>query len=216
MSPEQARSVYNRIGRIQDRQSFYESAAIDDMITHADFAHAGSVFEFGCGTGELARRLLTDHLPREAGYRGIDISDTMVGLATERLARWSDRVEVERVSGGLPLSGADGGFDRFVATYVFDLLDTDTALDVLDEAHRLLTSGGLLCVVSLTEGPTRISGAMSSTWRWIWARTPQLLGGCRPVEMRRKFSDDRWDVLHHAIVISWAVPSEVVVARAVS
>ena len=37
LSLRQARSVYNRIGRAQDWQSFYESAPIDNMIAHADF-----------------------------------------------------------------------------------------------------------------------------------------------------------------------------------
>ena len=208
--------MYNRIGRIQDWQSFYEHAAIDDMITHADFAHAGSVYEFGCGTGELGRKLLTDQLPPGASYRGVDISDVMVRLSSKRLEPWIERAVVERVSGDGRLPGEDRGFDRFVATYVFDLLDEETTQAVLSEAHRLLVYEGLLCIVSLTNGPTRSSKAMSGTWRRIWRRTPQVLGGCRPIDMHREVPVDRWDVVHHTVITSWAVPSEVVVARAVS
>jgi ubiquinone/menaquinone biosynthesis C-methylase UbiE len=207
--------VYNRIGRIQDWQSFYEHAAIDDMITHADFAHASSVYEFGCGTGELGRRLLTDRLRPDASYRGVDISDTMVDLASKRLEPWKGRAVVERVPGDGRLRGEDAGFDRFVATYVFDLLDAETTQAVLHEAHRLLVPEGLLCIVSLTNGSTRSSKAMSNTWRWIWRKTPQLLGGCRPIEMTRELPVERWDVVHHTVITSWAVPSEVMVARAV-
>jgi ubiquinone/menaquinone biosynthesis C-methylase UbiE len=216
LSPAQARSVYNRIGRAQDWQSFYEHAAIDDMIAHADFENATSVYEFGCGTGNLGRRLLTDHLSFGTTYLGVDISDTMVELASNRLMPWGDRAEVERVSGELPLPGEDHGFDRFVATYVFDLLDADYTKAVLGEARRLLTSDGLACVVSLTNGATRVTRAMSSTWQWIWSKSPQLLGGCRPVNMEQQLPAGRWEILHHTVVTSWAVPSEVLVVRRVS
>jgi len=216
LSPAQARSVYNRIGRAQDWQSFYEHAAIDDMIAHADFGNATSMFEFGCGTGNLGRRLLTDHLTLETTYHGVDISDTMVELASKRLEPWSDRAEVERVSGELPLPGDDHRFDRFVATFVFDLLDADHTTAVLGEAHRLLTSDGLACVVSLTHGPTRVSRALSSTWQWIWSKSPQLLGGCRPINVEQQLPTDRWEILYRTVVISWTVPSEVVIARPVS
>ncbi len=216
LSPAQARRVYNRIGRAQDWQSFYENAAIDDMIAHADFENAASVYEFGCGTGDLGRRLLSDHFSPGATYLGVDISDTMVELAANRLAPWGDRAEVERVSGELPLPGEDHRFDRFVSTYVFDLLDADHTEAVLGEAHRLLTSDGLACVVSLTTGPTRATRALSSTWRWIWSKSPQLLGGCRPISVEQQLPAGRWEILHRTVVTSWAVPSEVVVARPVS
>ena len=216
LSPVEARSVYNRIGRVQDWQSFYEHAPIDEMIAHAGFETATSVYELGCGTGELGRRLFTDYLDSSATYHGVDISDTMVELATKRLAPWSDRAEVERVSGELPLPGDDHRFDRFIVAYVFDLLDTERTQAVLDEAHRLLTPDGLMCTASLTNGPTRASRALSGTWQWVWSKTPSVLGGCRPVDMAQQISLKRWEILHRTVVTSWAVPSEVVIARPVS
>jgi len=216
LSPAQARSVYNRIGRAQDWQSFYEHAPIAEMITRADFGSATSVYEFGCGTGSLGRRLLTDHLSPDATYHGVDVSDVMVRLASNRLMPWSGRADVEQVSGELPLRGKDHRFDRFVATYVFDLLSTDETDAVLGEAHRLLTADGLVCVVSLTTGPTRVSGAMSSIWEWTWTRYPRLLGGCRPISLQQRLPADRWEIVHRTVMTSWAVPSEVVIARPVS
>lgn len=53
LSREEARRVYNRIGKLQDSQAFYEAPAIDLIIDHGHFATAQSVFEFGCGTGRL-------------------------------------------------------------------------------------------------------------------------------------------------------------------
>lgn len=55
---KQARSVYNRIGRFQDWQAFYEDATTDRLLDLADLAADQTIFEFGCGTGRLAARLL--------------------------------------------------------------------------------------------------------------------------------------------------------------
>lgn len=214
LSRDQARSVYDRIGRVQDWQSFYETAPIDDMIEHGDFGSATSVYEFGCGTGALAKRLLSGELDDAASYFGVDISETMVSLAADRIAPWPDRAEVQMVTGDLPLPGEDGCYDRFVATYVFDLLDVEYAEQVLDEARRLLARDGLVCLVSLTEGMTRSSRIVAGSWRWIWSKSPKILGGCRPVEMATRLTDG-WTIVHHRVMTSWAVPSEVIIARRV-
>jgi len=215
LSREQARRVYNRIGRIQDWQNFYESAPIRAMTTHAEFTDAASVYEFGCGTGALARSLLTDRLGPEATYFGVDISDTMVRLASDRLKPWVDRAEVKRVSGEFPLPGGDRDFDRFIAAYVFDLLDAGDTRSALDEARRLLRPDGLLCIVGITNGPRPSSAVTSSIWKSVWGKAPALLGGCRPVEMQRRLPREGWEVVFHDVVVSWRVPSEVLVARRV-
>jgi hypothetical protein len=101
LTAEQTRSVYDRIGRIQDLQAVYEHRAITALLAHADLAHAHAVCEFGHGTGALAERLLRDHLPRDARYSGIDISPRMHDLATRRLTAYAGRVEL-RLGNALP------------------------------------------------------------------------------------------------------------------
>ena len=63
-----ARAYYDRFGKKLDSQSFYEDPALDELIAHANFGEARSVFEFGCGTGKFAARILESHLPSPAGY----------------------------------------------------------------------------------------------------------------------------------------------------
>jgi ubiquinone/menaquinone biosynthesis C-methylase UbiE len=94
LSPAEAKRFYDRLGSRQDWQDFFENSAINEMIAHAAFDSAHSVFEFGCGTGALAARLLQHHLPAEVRYVGLDISGTMVSLAQERLKPWSERSRV--------------------------------------------------------------------------------------------------------------------------
>src|SRR5271167_2492597 len=98
-TPDDARRFYDRFGSRQDTQGFYENRALDDLVKHADFEHSRSVLEFGCGTGSFARRLFEAVLPADARYVGLDISPTMIGLATRRLEPWQDRAEVGQVDG---------------------------------------------------------------------------------------------------------------------
>ena len=98
-TPDDARQFYDRFGSRQDSQGCYENPALDDLVEHADFEHARSVLEFGCGTGSFARRLLEMVLPSDAHYLALDISETMTGLATQKLAPWQDRVEVKQTDG---------------------------------------------------------------------------------------------------------------------
>lgn len=84
LSPMRLRTFYDRFGIRQDAQAFYEDAALDDLIAHASFEQAEGVFEFGCGTGRFALRLLKEYLPGSTSYLGIDISRTLIGICGSR------------------------------------------------------------------------------------------------------------------------------------
>jgi len=211
LTPERAGHVYDRIGRVQDWQSFYESPAVDDLMAHADFEHARSVFELGCGTGAFARTLLDGVLPADATYTGVDVSAKMVQLSSERLRRFGDRAEVHRVDGRPPLPGVSGRFDRFVGVYVFDLLSESLARRMLDEAGRMLAFGGRLCLVSLTHGTSRTSRVVCSLWNRAWKLSPSMVGGCHPIDLRLLL--DGWEIDHATVVTASAVPSQVIVAH---
>jgi trans-aconitate methyltransferase len=128
LTHEQAQAFYDWMGAKQDWQAFYENKAIDDLIAHASFETAQRVFEFGSGTAALAERLLASHLDPSAHYAAIDSSMTMIRLAQARLARFGYRVEVWQTNGSLQFEAASGSYDRFVSTYVAELLsDSDRA-----------------------------------------------------------------------------------------
>ncbi len=210
LSPEQVGRVYDRIGRVQDWQRVYEGPAVADLIAHADFENARSVFELGCGTGAMALSLFDEVLPRDAMYTGVDVSTKMVQLASRRLERFGDRATIRQVSGRPPLPGESGRFDRFVSMYVFDLLAESLARDLLADAQRLLSANGRLCLVSLTHGTTGPSRAVCSMWNRAWRLAPSLVGGCRPIDLLPLLED--WKIEHTADISAWSVPSQVVVA----
>lgn len=209
-----ARRFYDRIGRLQDTQRFYEDRAVRRAVELGELAEASAVFELGCGTGHLAADLLADVLPSSARYLAVDVSGTMVRLATERLAPWAGRASVQRLEPpAVALPGEDGAFDRFLATYVLDLLPVHDATALVAEAARLLAPGGLLALVSLTTGTTPASRVVCAAWNAVALRVPDLVGGCRPIELTEVVTGPEWRLLHRETIVRFAVASEVLVAR---
>lgn len=214
LSPAEAKRFYDRLGSAQDWQGFYENPAINELIVHSAFNSAQSVFEFGCGTGALAARLLQRQLPAHARYVGLDISGTMVSLAQERLKPWSERARVYQSNGTPRIPEPDHSFDRFVSTYVFDLLAPDFIDQLLSEARRVLAPGGKLCLVSMTFGTSPLSRAVCWGWQRLWRLRPGIVGGCHPIEFSQYLRSEWWKPDHTTKVTSWGVTSQVLVASA--
>lgn len=211
LTPVEAARVYDRIGRFQDWQAFYEGPAVNDLIAHVHLDSARSLFELGCGTGALAARLLAEHLPARATYLGVDVSPHMVRLSRERLERWADRARVLPTDGLLPLSGADGTYSHFLAVYVFDLLSEAYARAVLRETARLLQPGGRVGLVSLAPGRSRLARLVGGAWGALWELAPGLTCGCRPLDLG-SLLEQGWVTEYRALVEAWGVASEVIVA----
>lgn len=209
-------AVYDRIGRAQDTQAFYEAPALNALVHYGGFDEASSIFEIGCGTARFAHELLTAHLPDTATYRAVDVSSTMAAIARDRLKPFGERVSVTKTDGRLQVDLPDATVDRVVSTYVLDLLSDAEIRTVLGEAHRLLQPGGRLCLAGLTIGETVLTRLTPRMWEVVHAIRPAWVGGCRPVRMRRRLDPDRWTVHQHEIVSAWSVPSEVLVARPIT
>jgi ubiquinone/menaquinone biosynthesis C-methylase UbiE len=211
LDPEAVRAFYDRFGVRQDRQAFYEDAALESLSDHSDFAAASAIAEFGCGTGRFAHRILA--ASPAASYVGFDVSTTMLGLARQRLQPFGARSRVEQLEPGtvtLPL--AAGSVDRLVSTYVLDLLPEPQIAEFLREAQRVLTPSGRLCVASLTVGRGLIPGVLSRLWTLVYRVRPDAVGGCRPIQLGPACDAQAWQRLHHERVVRWGVTSEVLVA----
>lgn len=213
LAPAAAKKFYDRFGSKQDAQAWYEDAAIDDLIGASRFSEASSVFEFGCGTGRLAEKLLSEHLPEDATYHGIDISDTMLQLSRERLTRFGDRASVAlHDSAGMPEVQLEG-VDRFLSTYVLDLLPLAQAEAVLSWAFDLLRPGGMLCLAGITRGSGLLSRIVMGGWATVSRINPAWVGGCRPVVLIEQLRSEQWEIDHRKVVVAWGIASEVIVAH---
>ena len=215
LTHEEARRFYDRFGAKQDSQGFYERRALAGLIQHLELAKARAVVEFGCGTGRLAAELLADHLGPECRYLGLDLSRTMVDLARARVAPFGARAEIRQTDGSPRIDAPDGSFDRFVSTYVLDLLPAAEIRALLAEAHRLLAPGGRLGIAGLTYGEAGAARAVSWLWGRIHRLRPALVGGCRPIDVAAFLGEGGWEIRHRSIVSPWGVASELVVAERV-
>ncbi len=86
LSREDARAYYERFAEKQDRQGWYEDAALDRLIDTGGFGNACTVLELGCGTGRFARQLLDRHLPEDARYLGLDSETAFKGRGVSACA----------------------------------------------------------------------------------------------------------------------------------
>lgn len=215
LTRSQARTFYDRFGIRQDSQAFYEDAALDDLVSHAAFEQAESVFEFGCGTGRFASQLLTRHLPGTARYLGVDISQTMIDIARPRVATYGERARVKRSDGAIAFPLPAASVDRVVSTYVLDLLSDADILEALSEARRVLAPGGTLCLVGLTRGTGLVSKIVSGLWSLIFRLHAPTVGGCRPIRLVTRLDTAAWRVDYHHVVTRFGVPSEVLIATPV-
>jgi ubiquinone/menaquinone biosynthesis C-methylase UbiE len=212
LTRSQARIFYDLFGKRQDSQSFYEDAALDDLIAHAAFEQSEKVFELGCGTGRFASRLLRKHLGPSASYLGIDLSRTMIAIAEERISPYGARAKVVQSDGSMRLPTPDHSVDRVVSTYVLDLLSEADIHHAIFEASRVLAPGGKLCLVSLTHGVTFGSRVVCALWTGLFRLHATLVGGCRPIQLDLFLDRQRWSVDYRTVVIRFGIPSEVLIA----
>jgi ubiquinone/menaquinone biosynthesis C-methylase UbiE len=213
LSYAEAERFYDIVGAMLDTQSFYEAPALRALADHLDLPASRAVVEFGCGTGRFAAELLENYMPLVATYLGVDISSRMVALTKSRLGRFGSRAQALKSKGTPHIDSPPEAFDRFICTYVLDLLSENDIRAELEEAQRVLVPDGLMGLVSLTNGPTPASRVVSTLWSGLHTMSPWLAGGCRPIELTAFISASAWAIEFRQIVMPFGVPSEVVAAR---
>jgi ubiquinone/menaquinone biosynthesis C-methylase UbiE len=210
---DQARRIYDRIGRWQDTRPGTERRALDALADRGAFERAHAVLELGCGTGRFAERLLRERLPDDATYVGLDVSPKMVALARATVAPWARRARIELSDGSMRLPAADRSADRVVCTYVLDLLAPCDIAAFLGEARRVLRPGGLRAQASLAPGRTPPARLVTALWQRAWDLRPALVGGCRPIALGDLLDRELWAPRFSVAVTDWVLTSEVVVTQ---
>ena len=213
LTRQQAREFYDRLGASRDGHPFYARRAIRRLVEHSEFESASSVVEFGCGTGALAARLMEHVLPDYAKYTAFDLSQTMVQNTRRRLVKFGARVTITQTDGRPRVPLPPRCCDRFVSTYVLDLLSGPDIAKLLGQAWTLLRPDGLLCLTSLTFGRTPVSKLVIAIWQKVHLRSPEKVGGHRPISLSSYLGPASWKIVHSSTVVSRGVPSEVVIAR---
>lgn len=174
LTHEQARKFYDRFGKKQDAQSFYEDAAREALLAHACLEQAQHVFELGCGAGRFATRLLAGYLPATASYLGMDVSQAMVDRAQQALIPYAGRARAALCEGAIAFPLPDHATDRIISTDVLDRLSETDIRTALAKARRVLKTDGKLCLAS---GETPVSKAVAGVWGALCNLHAPLVGG---------------------------------------
>lgn len=125
LSRAEARRVYDgfaRRGHIggRDASGGYGGPAVEALLSMAAFADAESCVEFGCGQAKLANLVLAEH--PSLRWSAVDQSPEMVALARAAMRPHGRRFAVALTGGEPEAAAVPQRVDRFVSTYVLDLL----------------------------------------------------------------------------------------------
>lgn len=129
--------------REQDDEEFFSTAA--DIVKGFEwelkrFPGRDAALEIGCGPGRLLRPL-SRHFTE---IHGVDVSDEMVRLATERLASTPNAFAHHGTGSDLAMF-PDERFDFVYSYAVFQHIPSrDVVFNYLREARRVLRTGGIL------------------------------------------------------------------------
>jgi SAM-dependent methyltransferase len=136
-------------------QQWVYRPAHDEVIAQLRAHSSTRVADIACGTGILADRIENELHPGQV--YGVDMSEGMLKEAQSRstTVQWL-RGPAEQ----LPF--ADGTLDAVVTTSAFHFFDQPAALR---EFHRVLSSGGLVAVSTLSARQPLLQGPSGTKWK---------------------------------------------------
>ena len=135
-----------------------------------------AVLDIGCGLGGVAR-----YIAKACGcwVSGIDLTPEYIEIARMLNERTGLADRMEMLTGSaLDLPWPDAQFDAAVTFHV--AMNIDDRARMYDEAHRVLTPGGLFAIYDVTKGP-----AEGLRYPVPWAETAATSFVVTPQETRR-------------------------------
>jgi len=203
---EAARRFYDRMGRHHDRMERFEGRAKAAAVAALDLAPGLRVLDVGAGPG-TTHGLLARAVEPSGWAVALDISPVMLRLVRDRTA--SDVCQGDVLN--LPLAKAS--FDRVFCSYLLDLLPSAVLPNALVELRRVLSPGGRIAIVGMTDGTTPTSRIVVGAWRALYRRSPQSCGGCRPIVIEPLLRRGGFRGLHRRVVVERGLPSEILTAN---
>ena len=208
-STDETRRFYNKISRVYDLLAERSEEPVRIAgLEYLDVQPGERALEIGFGTGHSLVRLAQSVGP-DGRVDGVDLSDGMLELATQRLreAGLLDRVHLA-AGDASTLTYGDDTVDAAFMSFTLELFDTDDIPAVLCECRRVLRPGGRLVVVAVSkEGE---DGIAIRAYEWTHEHFPNLLD-CRPIFVRRSLEAAGFRIAKATKRTMW-VPVEIVLA----
>ena len=207
---EVVRNYYNKIAKVYDLLSEEAEKPMRETGLKKLAAQPGErILEIGFGTGHCLVEIAKAVGPQGKAL-GLDISDAMVSLATDLLAKagLADRALLQRGDAEqLPFDS--DSLDGIFFSFTLELFDTPDLPKVLAECKRVLKPGGRLVVVAVSrEGK---HGMMLEAYEWTHQHFPNLMD-CRPIYVSRALEAAGFRIADTTVQSMW-VPVEIVRAE---
>ena len=207
ISQNQIGMVYDRIAPIYDVWGkLTESRARNRAIELAEIHDGQHILEVAVGTG-LAFYEIVKRNPTGINT-GIDLSPGMLEKAKKRVSRIANAQYTLRLGTAFDVKMNPESVDTLVNNYMFDLIPFEEMDNVLSEFKRVLKKGGKLIVVNMTTGE-RFG---SQIYDVIYNIAPQIMGGCRGVQLTAKLQQNGFSVKTREYFQQMLFPSEVILA----
>ena len=207
------------IQRAYNRRSWVYSKTIARMewqyhLTAIEMAHiqpGKKVLEVAVGPG-LAMLELAKHVGRDTPIYGVDISTSMLKLATQNLhsAGFSNLELKEADSRDLPFDANQ--FDVVYNAYMLDLIPMQDMPIILKEYYRVLRPGGRLILLNMSKSNLDQITSRERLYQVLPDKLVlYLMGGCRPVLMESSVKEVGFENVSR-VFLDGKAPSEVVLA----
>ena len=178
-----------------------EQKAINAAVSIADIQNGVKILDVGVGTGQLFEKII--NLNDEGFNSGLDLSYSMLTRAKEKLN--SKLANYSLAMGNaykLPYKG--GIFDFIFRSYVLDLLPENTFGIVLSEFSRVMKSGGIGILITMSIGDK----LYNKIWYFAAKYFPSLLTNCRPVKLTNFLEGARFKIIDKQIIFKILFPAK--------
>lgn len=173
---------YNRISRYYDDIAHAsERESTEEGWRLLNVQPGERILEIGFGTGHSLVEFAEKAGP--GGHvTGVDISDGMRQVATERIAEksLSDRVTLD-LGEVPPLSYQDGSVDAVFLSFTLELFPLSNIPEVLKEISRVLKTKGRIGVVCMVEPEDESKESFAEdAYKWMHRHFPHIVD-CQPI-----------------------------------
>lgn len=207
-----ARRSYNRMSRIygllsNGSEKRFAAEAIRGMLRPQP---GEVVLEPGCGTGQALVALAELVGPSGRAY-GLDVSDGMISVASDRLRRAGLASQSVTTRGSaLQMPYPNGTFDAVFMSFTLELFNDRDLPIVLANCARVLKPDGRLCIASMSS--TGGQPLMERLYCWSHRHFPTFVD-CRPIEAGRLLPEAGFHVTEQRSLSMWGLAVDLVLAN---